>query len=98
MPWWLLLLFVFFVWCLWAVAASVQVAAENARLPASSGQQRGISLVPVIPVFPLVLWGAAELIDLVSNPWGTIVIAALHALCAVILVVSIVRDSMRLRS
>jgi hypothetical protein len=98
MPWWLLLLIVFFVWCLWAAAAAAQVAVENARQALPGGHRRGISFVPVIPVFPLVFWGAAKLIDLVVDPWGTRIVASLHAVFAVILVASIVRDSMRLRS
>jgi hypothetical protein len=98
MPWWLLLVFIFFVWCLWAVAAAAQVAVENVRQPLPDGQRRGMSPAPVIPVFPLVLWGAAILIDLVVDPWGTIIVGSLHAVYAVILVVSIVRDWWRLRS
>jgi len=98
MPWWLLLLIVFFVWCLWAAAGAAQVAVENARHPLPDGQRRGMSFVPVIPVFPLVFWGAAKLIDLVVDPWGTRIVASLHAAFAIILVTSIVPDSMHLRS
>jgi hypothetical protein len=98
MPWWLLLAFIFVVWCLWAVAATAQVEVENARRPSPNGQRRGMSPAPVIPVFPLVLWGAAALIDLVVDPWGTIIFGSLHAVFAVILVVSIVHDLWRLRS
>ena len=96
MAWWLLLVFVFFVWCLWAVAATTRVAVENARRPVPNGRPRGMSPAPVIPVFPLVLWGAAKLTDHYIDPWGTIIIGSLHAVYAVILVVSIVRDCVRL--
>ena len=98
MPWWLLPAFIFFVWCLWAVAATAQVGVENARRPLPNGQRRGMSPAPVIPVFPLVLWRAAAIINLVVDPWGTIIFGSLHAVFAVILVVSIVRDLWRLRS
>jgi len=97
MPWWLLLALIFFVWCLWAVAATAQVAVENARRPLPDGQRSGMSPAPVIPIFPLVLWGVAILIDLVVDPWGTIIFGSLHAVFAAILVVSIVRDWRRLR-
>jgi hypothetical protein len=96
-PGWLLLAFIFFVWCLWVAAAIAQVAVENARHPLPNGQRRGMSAAPVIPVFPLALWGAAELIDLAVDPWGTIVIGSLHAAYAIVLVGSIVRDVWRLR-
>src|SRR5262249_35829962 len=91
MPWWLLLLFVFLVWCLWAVAATMQVAVEDARHPLTDGKRRGMSPAPVIPVFPLALWGAAKLLDLIVDPWGTMIIGSLHAVYGVILVGSIVR-------
>jgi hypothetical protein len=57
-----------------------------------------MSPAPVIPIFPLVLWGAAALIDLAVDPWGTRIFGSLHAVFAVIFVVSIVHDLWRLRS
>jgi hypothetical protein len=98
MPWWLLLLFVFSVWFLWAIAAAAQVAVEDTRRPLPDGQRRGVSPAPIIPLVPLVLWGAAMLIDLVVDPCGTMIVGSLHALFAVLLVGSIVRDWLRLRS
>jgi hypothetical protein len=98
MSWWLLLLFIFIVWFLWASAATAAVAADNARRPLPDGHERGLRLVPVIPVFPLIFWGAAKLVDLIADPWGTTVIAWFHALLAVFFVVSITRDIIRLRS
>jgi hypothetical protein len=98
MSWWLLLLFVFLVWCLWAAAAISQVAALNARHPLPDGHERGMTLVPVIPVMPLIFWGGAKLIDLIADPWGTMLVASFHALLAVLFVVSIARDIIRLRS
>jgi hypothetical protein len=98
MPWWLLLLFVFLVWCLWAVAATMQVAVKDARHPLPDGKRRGMSAAPVIPIFPLALWGAATLLDVFIDPWGTVIIGSLHALYAVILVGSILRDWRQLQS
>jgi len=98
MTWWLLLIFIFFVWFLWAVAAAAQVGIENVRHPLPGGQKRGVSIAPVIPIFPLALWAVAMLINRVVVPWGTLVVGSLHAVYAVILVVSIVRDCWRLRS
>jgi hypothetical protein len=98
MSWWLLLLFIFLVWCLWAAAATAQVAVYNARNSILSGDERALSLVPVIPVFPLLFWGAAKLIDLIADPWGTIIVAMFHASFAIVLIASIARDTIRLRS
>jgi hypothetical protein len=98
MSWWSSLLFVFLVWCLWAVAAAMQAAVQDARHPLPGGQRRGVSLTPVIPVFPLALWGGAQLMDLLVSPWGTTIIVSLHAGCAVILVASMVWAWWKLRS
>src|SRR5262249_31562387 len=98
MSWWLLLLFVFLVWCLWAAAATARVAAFNASHSILLGDERGLSVVPVIPVFPLIFWGGAKLIDLFAAPWGTAIIASFHGIFAVALVASIARDTVRLRS
>ena len=98
MSWWLLLLFIFIVWFLWAAAATAQVAADNARRPLPDGHERGLLVFPVIPVMPLMFWGGAKLIDLIADPWGTVLVAGFHALLAVFFVVSIARDIIRLRS
>ena len=98
MFWWLLLLCLLLVWCLWAVAATMEVAVRDARRPLPDGRRRGMSPMPIFPVFPLAFWGVAKLIDLIMDPWGTTVIGSLHAGYAVILVCCIVRDWRQLRS
>jgi len=98
MPSWLLGLFFFFVWSLWAVAAVAQRAAEDARRGIPEGQRGGVSFLPVIPVFPAVLWGIAWLIDWAASPWGTVVVGVAHSVFAVCLAVSLVRDYLYLRS
>jgi hypothetical protein len=98
MSWWLLLLFLFIVWCLWASAATARVAAHNARRPLPDGYDRGVRLLPVVPIVPLMFWGIAKLIDLLADPWGTTFIAWFHAVLAVFFVLSIALDVVRLRS
>jgi hypothetical protein len=91
--WWLLAL-IFFAWMLWGAACLSQKTVANAQLP--KDKRGSVSLLPVIPVFPLALWGLALLIDLIIDPWGTGVIASLHAIFGLVLIVSIVRDLWRL--
>ena len=98
MPSWALPLFVFLVWCLWAVAAATQRAAEDARRGIPVGHRGGVSVLPVIPLFPLAFWACAWLIDRAAGPWGTVFVGASHLAFAVGLTVSILRDSRRLRS
>ncbi len=95
---WPLLAGVFVVWCLWAIAASIQRAAEDARKGIPKEQRGGVSILPVIPLNPLVLWGVACLIDDFSSPWGTLIVGTGHGVFAAFLFVSIVRDWMCLRS
>jgi hypothetical protein len=98
MPSWVLGLFIFAVWFLWALTGAVGVAARDARRGIPEGQWGGFSAAPVIPIFPAVFWGMAWLIDRAFRPWGTAVIGAAHAVYAVCLVVSLFRDLRYLRS
>ena len=93
---WALLLWLFVVWCLWAIAATLQVGLTNISDPLPNGQRRGMSVLPVIPLYPIGLWGIGFLVDSVCSPWGTVGIACIHLLFAVVLVISIVRDWFRL--
>jgi hypothetical protein len=97
-PSWLLASLIFVVWCLWAVAAVAQRAAEDVRRGTPEGQPGGVSILPVIPAFPVVLWGIAWLIDRVIDPWGTWAVAGAHGVFAACLVVTLVRDWRDLRS
>jgi hypothetical protein len=56
-----------------------------------------MSVLPVIPLFPLVFWAIAILMDRVVPPWGTTGIAGVHLLFAVILAGSIARDCLRMQ-
>jgi hypothetical protein len=91
-------LFIFAVRCLWAMVAATQRAAADARQGIPAAQRGGVSVFPVIPVFPLGLFGCAWLIDRVAGPWGTILVGAAHVVYAGCLIVSIVRDGRYLRS
>lgn len=94
---WVLLAAVFAVWCLWALAtAARRTVADARRMP--EGQRGGVSIFPVIPMFPLMLWGCAWLLDRVVSPWGTWFIGSAHAVFAVAMGVSVVRDWRCLRS
>ncbi len=98
MPPWVLLLFILLVWCLWAVAAATELAAEDALRGVPAEQRRGVSLFPILPVFPLILWGFAWLIDRAAGPWGSMIVGAGHLVFTVYLTVSIARNARRLRS
>ena len=98
MPWWGLLIEVFDVWLLWGIAATAGHAALATRHGISEGERGGVSLLPVIPMFPLVFWGAALLVDVVVRPWGTAVVGWFHAALGLLFVVSIIRDCWRLRT
>ncbi len=95
---WQLALFIFAVWCLWAVAGAAERAADEARRGIPREIRGGISILPVIPVFPVVLWAIAWLIDLVVSPWGTWTIGIAHGVFAVCLAVSLVRNARCVRS
>jgi hypothetical protein len=98
MPAWVLPAFLFFVWCWWAVAATVRQAALDARRGLPEGRRGGMSILPVIPLLPLWMWGIAWTFDRIARPWGTILVGVLHLVFAIGLFVSLVRDWLFLRS
>lgn len=98
MPWWGLLILVFSVWLLWGIAAAAGRAVEAARRDIPEGQRGGISIAPIVPLFPLALWAAALLADLAVGPWGTIAVGWFHAALGVLFLGSIARDWWRLRT
>jgi hypothetical protein len=89
---WPLLLLITTAWLFWAFATAARLAVEDARRQVPEDQRRGVSLLPVIPVLPLVLWGVALLVDLVAEPWGTRVVGFAHVVMAVLAAGSFVRD------
>jgi hypothetical protein len=97
MPWWILLVLVILTWCLWAVAAAAERAASEAAEGVPESKRGGVSIAPVIPLFPLAAFGVAVAADAFFAPWGTRVVGGLHGLLATLFVLSIVRDWVRLR-
>lgn len=79
-----LLAFLFVVWLTWIPAAVLQKRA--------AGDPGGTSIVPVIPLFPLLAWAAARGLDLLAPSWGTRIVGSLHLLLLVAMLTSIVRS------
>ena len=90
---WTLLAFIFGVWILCCIPALLEKAIQNAKLPEE--ERGGVTIVPVIPLFPLALWGVAILINRFISRWGTRIIGGLHVLLAAIAIVFIVRYSIQ---
>jgi len=95
---WFLPVFLFLVWFLWVIACAGETAVSNARRGIPEGRRGGASVFPGIPVFPLVFWGVAWIIDSVVSPWGSIIVGGAHVVFMILLIVSIVRDLRYLRS
>ena len=95
---WQLLVGLFVVWMLWAIAAMMERAAEDVRKGIPKEQRGHVSIVPVIPLFPLFFWGVACLLDLFVSHLGTVLVSGGHVVLSVCLIVSIIRDWKRLRS
>ena len=95
---WFLPVFLFLVWFVWVIACAGETAVGNARRGIPEGRRGGASIFPGIPVFPLVFWGVAWIIDSVVSPWGSSIVGGAHVVFVVLLIVSIVRASRHLRS
>ena len=95
---WFLPVFLFLVWFVWVIACAGETAVSNARRGIPEGRRGGASFFPGIPVFPLVFWGVAWIIDSVVSPWGSSIVGGAHVVFLILLIVSIVRDLRYLRS
>lgn len=93
---WLLLAFLLFVWIIWVVGCVAEADLEDAQRGAPEGEHRGVSVLPVFPLFPLAFWGMALLIDRFVGTWGTLIVGGIHFVLGVIWSVSIYRDRRRL--
>jgi hypothetical protein len=93
MPWWMLLTFLMFVWCLVAFGALVGLWAD--RLEGKKPPGGGVRIAPVIPLVPLVMFAVAKGFDLFWPFWGTRIIGILHGGLAALFVVLILRDILR---
>ncbi len=95
---WPLFVVVFAVWCMWAIAASMQREADDTKKGIPKDRRGHVSILPVIPLNPLVMWGIAWLIDRATSPLGSLIVGAGHGVFAVFLMLSIARDWRYLRS
>ena len=91
-PPWLLPVLLFAVWSLWAFAAIAELRAKEIRRGTPKEQRGGVSILPVIPFFPLCFWGVARLTDIWLSPWGTVVVGVLHLVLAAAMAFTFVRD------
>lgn len=89
---WLLPALLLGVWCLWAFAATAELRAKELRLSIPKDQRGGVSILPVIPLFPLLFWGVAWLMDAWASPWGTVAIGTLHIILMAMMGFTFVRD------
>lgn len=83
-------------WLLWAVVCRLALAAD--KLQKKRPPDAGFSIVPVIPLFPLLFIGLAWLIDRFASPWGTRIVGGLHLLLIAIYLIGIIYEARRMRS
>lgn len=73
-------LLLFFTWCLLCAGSLVDKRYENIKSRIPKDKWGGVSIFPIIPIFPLFFWGAAYGVDYFFAPWGMRTVAGLHAL------------------
>ena len=93
---WTLVAIVVVAWLLWAAVGLFSLEAD--KIQKKRPPDAGFSILPVVPLFPLLFIGLAWLIDEYAWPWGTRIIGGLHVLLIVIYLVGIVYEMRRTRS
>ena len=98
MPIWILVFVVTLAWCISVVASASAAALEDTKHPLESGQARGTSVFPALPVMPVVFVLVALGIDaLLDTTWGSRLVVSAHVLYAVLGGIFIARDAMQMR-
>lgn len=77
------------VWLVWIPAAVLE---KRAR-----GDYGHVSVLPIIPIYPLVAWGLAWLLNRSGKDSGTYLIGGLHVLFLVVLLISCTRSIIQIR-
>ena len=96
MSWWALLILVTLTWILGVVVGAAGVAANVATGKRPSGA--GFSWLPIFPGAPLAFFGIAMAVDAAAAPWGTRIVAGLHAAFVALWLAMMVNDLRRLRA
>lgn len=92
------LAFVSGVWILWMFACLLGKAVQDDLRGIPPAERHGVSIAPIIPVFPLAFWAVAMLIDAFAAPWGTRIVGGFHLLLGAMYLVAIVSAVLRLRA
>jgi hypothetical protein len=95
MSWWLLFIFVTLTWFAWCAGAILELKAD--KLEGKCPPDAGCSLVPIVPLYPLALFGIAMLLDKFLTPWGTRIILWFHIALGILFAAAIIRDLNRIR-
>ena len=74
------------IWSLHMYCSAMRNAIEDARNGLPEERRRGVSILPAIPLIPLLFMSLAALIDRWHNPYGTLSIAGLHMAYGVFLI------------
>lgn len=70
-----------FLFLVWFIVVLVPVLEKKAK-----GKSGGVSILPGFPIFPLVAWGLAALLDLIHARLGYYIIGGFHVIllaCAI---------------
>lgn len=99
MPTWILVLAVILAWCISLVASASAAAVEDRKNPLESGQLRGTSIFPALPVMPVAFVLVALGVDaLLNTTWGSRVVVGAHVLYGIAGAILIARDARYIRS
>ncbi len=74
----LLFLLLMLTWSLHMYCSALRNAIEDARDGLPDERIRGVSILPGIPIIPLLFLGLAALIDSWHSPYGALSVAILH--------------------
>jgi hypothetical protein len=88
---------IFVSWFIITLVPVGENAIEDARNHVPEDKRHKTSILPGFPLFPLIAWGVAVIIDHYYYPWGSWTFLGIHGALLVISLSIIIRDILRLR-
>lgn len=88
---------IFVSWFAFVLLPAGKLAIEDEQNNVPKDKRRGTSILPGFPLFPLIAWGAAVVVDRFIPPWGSWAFLGIHGVLLAVSLSIIVRDVLRLR-
>jgi hypothetical protein len=83
---------IFVSWFAFVLVPAGRLAIEDERNNVPKDKRRGTSILPGFPIFPLIAWGVALVVNYFIPPWGLWAFLGIHGILLAVSLCIIARD------